>query len=219
MRKILAAGCLAAALSMGVAGTAAAQDASAPVSKQAGTFMVRLRALGVIPLNSSSSVTPIGGTVDASATATPEVDFSYFFTDHIAAELIAATAKTYVSAKGTAIGDVNVGNVWVLPPTLTLQYHFLPHERFSPYLGAGINVSFFYSAKPSGYPITSFGLSNAVGPALQAGFDYNLTGHWFLNVDIKQIFIKTTARINGGAVKANDWVNPLIIGAGIGYRF
>ncbi len=193
-----------------------------PVGKEAGTFMIRGRAIGVIPLNSSSSISVIGGKVETSNSAAPEVDFSYFFTDNIALELIAATTRHTLYAKNSALapnGSVNVGSTWVLPPTLLLQYHFMPKERFSPYIGAGLNVSFFYSSSPSGGAINQLAMSNNVGAAIQAGFDYNFSGHWFANFDVKQIFVNTTASINGGAVKAKTALNPMVIGAGIGYRF
>ncbi len=194
-------------------------DPDAPVGKQAGTFMVRVRAIGVIPEDFSSSVSVIGGHVDVTATPAPEVDFSYFLTDNIAAELIAASTRHSVSASGTILGKVDVGSVWVLPPTLTAQYHFMPHSRFSPYVGAGLTVAFFYDSQPATPTVTKVGLSNNVGPAIQAGFDYNVSGHWFANFDVKQIFLNTTARINGGGIVAKTALSPTVVGAGIGYRF
>ena len=162
----------------------------------------------------------IGGHVSTTASAAPEVDFSYFFTDNIAAELIAATTRHTLSATGTAAGTVKVGTTWVLPPTLTVQYHFMPHERFSPYVGVGLNASFFYSTKASS-PVTGLSVNDSWGPAIQAGFDYNYSGHWFLNFDVKQIFLNTAAHVSVGAtkIKAKDALDPLVVGAGIGYRF
>jgi outer membrane protein len=221
MKPILFASCLLSAVACSSLAFAQSPfDLSAPpVGKQAGTIMIRVRAIGVIPLNSSSSISVIGGQVNATAQAAPEADFSYFFTDNIAVELIAATTRHNVSASNTAIGHVDVGSVWALPPTLTLQYHFFPHERFSPYIGAGINATFFYGAHPAGPPVTDVTFSNNVGAAIQAGVDYNIGGHWFANFDVKQIFLNTTASINGGAIKAHTALNPLVVGMGIGYRF
>lgn len=192
-----------------------------PVGKEAGSFMIRARAIGVIPQNSSSSISTIGGTVSTSNTPAPEVDFSYFITDSIAVELIAATTKHDLYANGSALtpGSYHVGSTWVLPPTLLLQYHFMPRERFSPYVGAGLNVTFFYATHAAGNAVTSLAMSNNVGAAVQAGFDYNITGHWFGNFDVKQIFLNTTASIDGGVIKAKTALNPTVIGAGIGYRF
>lgn len=100
-----------------------------------------------------------------------------------------------------------------------MQYHFRPHARFSPYVGAGLTVAFFRDSNPTGPTVDKFGLSNNVGAAIQAGFDYNITGHWFANFDVKQVFLNTTARINGGGIVARTALDPTIVGAGIGYRF
>lgn len=221
MKRILLATCVLSSIAF--SSMANAQDAldfnAPPVGKEANTFMIRLRAIGVIPLDSSSSISRIGGSVSATAQAAPEIDFSYFLTDNIAFELIAATTRHEVSANDTAAGHVDVGSVWALPPTLTVQYHFMPHERFSPYVGAGINATFFYDAHAAGGAVQQVSFSNNVGAAVQAGFDYNIGGHWFANFDVKQIFLNTTASIDHGAVKAQTALNPLVVGAGIGYRF
>ncbi|HVY16293.1 MAG TPA: OmpW family outer membrane protein [Rhodopila sp.] len=212
--------------SLALGGSAFAQsvfDFSQPgVGKEAGTFMLRTRAIGVIPENNSSSVSGIGGTVSATAQAAPEFDLSYFLTDHIAFELIAASTRHELSVKNSAVGsNLDVGSVWALPPTLTVQYHFMPHSKFSPYVGAGINVTFWYGSSPANPPVTHFSVGNNVGAAIQAGFDYNVAGHWFLNVDVKQLFLNTDAHVDalGTTVKARTSLDPIVVGAGIGYRF
>jgi outer membrane protein len=224
MRKTLFATTLLGAMALGFAAEAQSPlDMNAPlVGKEAGTFMVRVRAIGVIPENNSSSISVIGGHVDATAQAAPEVDLSYFLTDHIAFELIAATTRHEVSATGTAVGSkVDVGSVWALPPALTVQYHFMPHSAFSPYVGVGIDAMIFYGARPAGPTVTHVSFGNNIGPVLQAGIDYNFTGHWFANIDVKQIFINTDAHVDalGTTVKARTSLDPLVIGMGIGYRF
>lgn len=89
MKRTLFATCLCGALALG--GVASAQtvtstqtmaspqtpDPDTPVGKQAGTFMIWIRALGVIPEDNSSS-TSIGGHVTATAQAAPEIDFCTF---------------------------------------------------------------------------------------------------------------------------------------------
>lgn len=223
MKRLLLA--LAMLSAMAFVGTASAQSlfdmSQPPVGKQAGTVMIRLRAIGVIPLDASSSISGIGGHVSTTAQAAPEIDGSYFFTDNIAVELIAATTRHELSATGTAVGKVDVGSTWVLPPTLTVQYHFMPTQQISPYIGAGVNASFFYGTKPAGPTVTGLSVNDSWGPAIQAGVDYNFSGHWFANLDVKQIFLNTAAHVSAGAVhiKAKDSLDPLVVGAGIGYRF
>jgi outer membrane protein len=223
MKQTLFATTLLGALALGFAAEAQSPlDMNAPlVGKEAGTFMVRVRAIGVIPEDNSSSISTIGGHVTATAQAAPEVDLSYFLTDNIALELIAASTRHDIKATGTKVGDIDVGNVWALPPTLTLQYHFMPHAAFSPYVGVGLNVTFWYGASAANPPVTHLSVGNNVGPALQAGVDYNFSGHWFLNADVKQIFLNTDAHIDalGTTVKARTSLDPLVVAMGIGYRF
>jgi outer membrane protein len=219
MKKLLLATTLLAAMGMAAPVSAQTAPADAPVGKAAGSFLIRGRIIGVIPLDSSSSISVIGGKVNTTATAMPEVDFSYFLTDNIALELIAATSKHDLYAVNSALGSkTKVGSTWVLPPTLLLQYHFFPKERFSPYVGVGLNVSFFYGTSAA-TGINQVAMTNGVGAAIQAGFDYNFSGRWFANFDVKQIFVNTRASINGGTIQAKTALNPTVIGAGIGYRF
>lgn len=217
MEKIrLAALLLGGMIILGSADPAAAQDLT--TGKHAGDIMVRVRGLGVIP-EPSSTVTPIGGHIEASNTAVPEIDGTYFFTNNIAAELIAATTRHHITAKGTSIGDVDVGKVRLLPPTLTGQYHFMSQERFSPYVGTGINYTWFFDTSVPGSPVSSVSYSNNFGAVIQAGFDYNLSGNWYLNFDVKQIFLNTTAKLNGGAIRADVDLNPTLVSFGFGYKF
>lgn len=207
-----------AAVALAAAQPAAAQAVN-PTGFKAGDILVHLRVIDVIPENFTSSVTVIGGHVNASQQVAPEIDLSYFLTDHFSVEAIAASTRHNVSASGTAAGHVNVGSVWVLPPTITLQYHLAPIYGFQPYAGVGLTVAFFYASHPAGGIVTKAGYSTAVGPTLDAGFDYSLGGNWYANVDVKQMFLNTTARLDGGAVIAKTALSPTVVGFGIGYRF
>lgn len=106
----------------------------AAIAQQAGDIFVRARAIYVTP--DASATTLIGGTADIDSKIVPEVDFTYFIADNIGLELIAATAKHNATAIGRAVGDVPLRSAWLLPPTLSLQYH-IPMEGF----GAGVNYN------------------------------------------------------------------------------
>lgn len=206
--------------------TPAATPPAATVGKTAGSFIIRARMIDVIPENTSSSVMPGGGRISGTSSLTPEVDFSYFFTDHIAAELIAGTSNHTITATKVGVlggSSLQAGRTWVLPPTVTLQYHFFPHSRFSPYVGAGLNYTIFYDteAPGSGSAVYHWRLENNWGEAVQAGFDWNFTGNWIFNVDVKQIFLSTRAKLTTalGTVHAKTNLDPTVVGMGIGYRF
>lgn len=196
--------------------TQAAADEAGFKGKSAGDIVIRARGLWVAP-DESASVTPLGGDVSVNNDVVPEVDFSYFITDSIALELIAATTRHEVGHTPTGI---DLGKVSLLPPTLTVQYHFLPKARISPYVGAGLNYTFFYDEDAaSGSPVTSVDYDNALGYALQAGVDVAVGGNWSVNLDVKKIFLNTDVSLNGGAITADVDLDPWIVGVGIGYRF
>ncbi|WP_419211744.1 OmpW/AlkL family protein [Maribacter sp. X9] len=184
-------------------------------------WQVRLRGIVVAP-NESATIETIGGDVDISTSVVPELDFTYFFTKNWAAELILGTTKHDVKAVSTAAGDIDLGSVWLLPPTLTAQYHFTG-GALKPYVGAGINYTIFYSVD-EGPTADDVSYDNSVGFALQAGLDYDLNDKWFINVDIKKLFLNTTATVDattalGATVDADVDIDPLLIGLGIGMRF
>ena len=211
MKKALLFSALVAGTAAGAFSTQAyAKDLGGPWSKE--RFQIRVRAIDVIP-DVDSSVN-IGGDVDADYAITPEVDVTYFFTQNIAAELIAATSKHDLEYTGnTALGDA-----WVLPPTLMLQYHFTPDSQFSPYVGAGVNYSVFYSEDAaSGF--TDLEVDNGFGYGLQAGAAYWLNDHWGVNLDVKKLWLNVDAKLNNGAIRADVDMDPWIVGAGVSYRF
>lgn len=212
--------CVLVLAAVGFAAFVAPVEAAEPYKGfQSGDILVRGRALAVMPAV-TSTVKPIGGQVSASTSFEPEVDVTYFFTPNIAAELIAAVTRHHLKDRGSSLGNVDLGRTTMLPPTLTAQYHFQPAEAFKPYVGAGVNYTvFFDSETPAGGVVNRIAYQNSFGTVIQAGFDYHIQGNWFLNVDVKHVFLETKAKINGGAVNAYVSLDPTIAGIGIGYKF
>ena len=88
-------------------------------------WMVRFRGLYVLPDAASSNwrgapVTHPDLSIDSSVV--PEADISYFFTNHIAAEVIIGVTSHDIDGEGDLRGKI--GDVWLLPATALLQYHF-----------------------------------------------------------------------------------------------
>ena len=198
-------------------------------------WMVRGRVIGVLP-DESADLTVGGaalpGTVDISDSYVPELDITYFFTDNIAAELILGVTPHDVKATNVTVGTVltdatiDLGDVWLLPPTLTLQYHFNTDSAFKPYVGAGVNATFFFNAD-EGDVANNIDYDPSYGFALQAGADYDLDGQpggWALNVDVKKIWINPDVTVDftdalGATVNADVDINPLVVGLGLAYKF
>ncbi|MBV8060936.1 MAG: OmpW family protein [Alphaproteobacteria bacterium] len=187
---------------------------------QAGDVLLRLRGIAVVPEVSSNNVVPtsIGGHVEASNSMAPEFDASYFFTPNVAVEAIAATARHHVKLEGSSLSNGDLGHLQILPPTVTVQYHFCPTGTINPYVGAGLNYTLFYGVK-SGSGGLNVHYDNNFGEALQIGADIHLHGNWFANVDVKQLFLNTTANVSNSTAIADVDLNPTIVGVGIGYKF
>ncbi len=196
---------------------------SGPTGYQAGDIMTHLSVIGVIPENIDSHITQVpGARLGISAGVSPELDASYFVTPNLSFQLIAATSRHTITAKGGGLGGATLGSAWVLPPTLTAQWHFPQFGVVRPYVGVGITVAFFYGVSPSAQllgTIDKLGLRTAVGPSFDVGFDIPVQGNWSLNVDVKQMILPTAARLNHGAITAMTGLDPTVVGFGVGYKF
>ena len=121
--------------------------------------------------------------------------------------------------RAAAAGNVDLGSVTLLPPTLTLQYHFNANGRVRPYVGAGVNFTHFFNEDlPTGGIATSIQYDDSFGLAAQAGIDFDINDVWFFNVDVKKIDINTDVTING-AIQADVDIDPWVFGIGFGRRF
>jgi outer membrane protein len=211
-------------------GLAVASTLASPAFAAQGDILVRLRAIMVAPNEKSGGINPTfpAEKVSINNSVMPEIDFTYMLTNNIGAELIAATTKHHADGRTGTTGSIGrLASTWVLPPTLTLQYHFMPDGAIRPYVGAGINYTIFYSEKSSkgleaAVGPTKVGMRDSVGYALQAGVDVPIGKRTFLNLDIKYIDIKTTANLATtalGTERVRVKLNPFVFGVGIGRRF
>ncbi|MFC0403192.1 OmpW/AlkL family protein [Paraburkholderia rhizosphaerae] len=177
-----------------------------------GDVLVRLRGISIMPQVSVSN-TLATLNVGVNNAIVPELDFTYMIRDNIGVELILATSRHQVTSNLGALGGVNV-----LPPTLLLQYHFNHQGKVRPYVGAGINYTYFYNdgLQAGGQAIAVS--RSSFGPALQAGVDVQVTKTLFVNADIKKIWMRTDATL-GGAPIGTLRIDPLVIGVGVGMKF
>lgn len=215
---------------MTLAAVSAVALSAAPAMAKQGDVLVRVRAINVMPNEDSSSILPAfpGEDVSVNNSIMPEIDITYMATDNIGFELIAATTKHHASGKTGTTGTLGrLASTWVLPPTLTAQYHFAPEAKVRPYVGAGINYTIFYNEEASNSLTgavgpTTVSMSDSFGWAAQAGVDVELSERVFLNFDVKYIDIDTTATLNttaAGTQTVDINLNPFVVGVGLGMKF
>ncbi len=206
-----------------------ATASATPAFAEAGDTFVRVRGIMVAPNENSTGITPAFPTEEVSVNNSimPEVDITHMVTNNVGFELIAATTKHSVSGtSGTTGGIGKLASTWVLPPTLTVQYHFAPEGKVRPYVGAGVNWTLFYSEKASNGLETAVGptnvkLDSSFGWAVQAGVDVPLNDRMFLNFDVKYIDIDTNARLRttaAGTQRVGVSLDPFVFGVGLGFK-
>jgi len=202
--------------------------ATPAISYEAGDIIVRGRIINVDPQDDSSKVS-LNGTkmtsgVSVDSDTMPEIDFTYMIDKNWGVELILAYSDHEVSTTSGALSGLgNVVDAKVLPPTVTLQYHFAPDSNVRPYVGAGINYTHFFDEKTQGAVDGLTGnvdLEDSWGLAAQAGVDIDIDDTWFINLDVKYIDIDTSAHLTGANnVRVNVEIDPIVWGIGIGRVF
>lgn len=193
---------------------------------------VDFRVINISPNDSSGPIVAggsavAGSGVEVDSQTTLDVSFNYSLTPNIALELLADIPSNHnVSANG--LGALSVPNgtdvleTGVLPPTLFVQYQFLPEGNIHPYAGVGLNFTWFYdesltSAARTALAAHSLSLDNSFGVAAQGGVDFDLNEDWAISADIKYVKINTTAKFTTalGATSVDVDIDPWVFGLGV----
>lgn len=182
---------------------------------QEGDWLLKVGVTNVSP--KSNNGTLANGTValDVKSSTRPSFSLTYMATQNIGVELLGALP--FKHRLDSNLG--RLGQTKHLPPTLSLQYHFLPNSNIQPYVGVGVNYTHFFDTESAGaLQGSTLKIKNSWGLAAQVGVDIALNKDWFLNADLRYIDIRPDVQLNGrsiGKAKLNPWVTTL----GVGYRF
>jgi outer membrane protein W/outer membrane protein OmpA-like peptidoglycan-associated protein len=156
----------------------------------------------------------------------PTFNVSYFFTDNLSTELLAAWPFTHgIDVKSTEAETARVANVDVLPPTLSLNWHFNVDGTWRPYVGLGVNYTLFSGEETRGdLAGTSLKLDDSIGAAGQVGIDIGAPdSNWFWNLNVRYIDISTDAELSipdeGTVDLGSVDINPMVYGVHVGYKF
>lgn len=230
--------CTTAFLSIALAATAFAHEAGQWIVRAGvGTVMPKsnnltLPEISLPPLTINADVEVDDGT---SLTLTG----TYMFTQNWGFEILAAwpfkhdidLEASIFDGTSTTSGKVPFGEVKHLPPTFSVQYHFLPDAQFQPFVGLGLNYTTFMSEKLEqdviDAGITDFSLDDSFGLAAQVGADWMINEQWLVNFDLRWIDIDADldgtvddgvnppATAGLGTVEIDPWVFAI----NVGYRF
>lgn len=159
-----------------------------------------------------------GGTlkVDVDTDVKPTITFEYFVRDNLGVEVLAAWPFEHdVSIAGMG----NVGSTKQLPPTVSLQYHFNGKGKVSPFVGAGINYTTFFSEDTRGaLDGAKLKLDDSWGLAAHAGIDFAVGERSAIRLDARWIDIDTDVTLNGADIGTVN-IDPIVYGAAYVMKF
>ncbi len=165
----------------------------------------------------SNNGTLAGGLkVDVDSDIKPTITGEYFIADNLGIEILAALPfKHDINIDGLG----RVGSTKHLPPVVSLQYHFNSKGKVSPFIGAGLNYTTFFSEDTSGALAGStLKLDDSWGLAAHAGVDCAISDKGSLRVDVRWIDIDSDVKLDGaklGTVK----IDPLVYGLAYVFKF
>lgn len=225
------------------------------MAQSQGDWLVRL-GLGYVAPDVDSSNLVFEGIelddfrVDVDENIRPVVNLTWMATDRLAVELLASWPFDHKIEGDGALTDLGkLGSTKHLPPTLSLQYHFMPDAGFRPYAGVGLNYTYFFdeqtttalhegiigtsnAALGTNYSggSTDISIDDSLGLALQLGADVALNDAWFLNFDLRFIEIEADAELRTTTVDGDGFnvdlassvsadIDPWVFTTAIGLRF
>jgi outer membrane protein len=119
---------------------------------------------------------------------------------------------------GTLEGLGRLGSVRYGPGALTVQWHPMK-GNFQPYVGAGATYMHIFSTKDAS--LTDVEVDDDIGPLIQVGAHYFFDGKHGVFLDVKKGWLRTTATANLGPtpIEAKLKLDPLVLNAGLAFRF
>jgi len=205
---------------LGAAFTAALFSAQV-MANEAGDIKLRVGAAGVYPTGDSGNIDALGtdAKVEADSAWSLGISLTYMLTDNIGVGVLGAYPfKHDIEAKGSISGLGKVAEVTQLPPTVTLQYVFNNSTAFTPFVGAGLNYTYFWDEKGKGaLDGTTVDVDDSWGYALEAGVDYDINDKWMVGAQVYYINLETRAKTAVGNFDVD--VNPVAYLFTAGYKF
>lgn len=187
---------------------------AAPAAHADDNWVVRFGAHAVDPKNNNGTLA--GARSNVSTSVRPTGSLEYMITPNLGVDLLAAWPFQH-DVKLSGLGKV--AQTKELPPTVGVNYHFIPDATVSPFLGIGLNYTNFFNTKGKG-ALQGAGVSiaNSWGVAAHAGLDVKLSPKWIFTADLRWVDIESDVKVSGTKVGTAK-INPLVYGLSLGYRF
>jgi len=205
--------------------TGALLGSATAVAWQAGDIILRAGAAGVLPDSDSERITPLSADarVEAQDAWSLGLTMTYMATKNIGVGVLAAWPFEHdIDGAGDISALNTVATTKHLPPSVTLQYHFDTGSKFHPYIGAGLNYTYFFDEDTKNTLATispEIDLDDSFGLAGEVGVDYELSNNWVVSGQVWYLDIDTRAKIKGVAGSYDVDIDPWVVMVGVGKKF
>ena len=184
---------------------------------EAGDIMVKAGVINVAPKNDNVSITGVGK-VEVKDDTQLGLTGTYMITPQVGIEVLAATPfKHTVELDGNKIGTTKH-----LPPTVSVQYYPMDSSSaIQPYVGAGLNMTFFFDEAGAVKGDALGPLGDSFGLSFSAGVNYDIDDKFMANLAVWYIDIDSELEGSNTAL-GKDYdveIDPIVVMAGVGYKF
>lgn len=181
--------------------------------------------------NETSFLHQVGGHFQLDNSPVTGFGMAWFLTSNWSAEVSASASRYRVNMTGGDYSSMQIlrdeiplGNVMLVPVSLSIKYHINRWERIRPYLAVG-RTFLLFDDQHSGWAVDAVEYHSRAGLLFGMGIDYYLTNRWFLQLDGKH-FLANRAEVNADLTKSVGWKlngqlkpDPTHLTLAIGYRF
>ncbi len=183
---------------------------------EAGDIMIKAGVINVAPKDDNAKIG--AAKVQVKDDTQLGLTGTYMITSHVGVELLAATPfKHTVELDGNKIGTTKH-----LPPTVSVQYYPMDSSSaLQPYVGAGLNMTFFFDEDGAVKGDALGPLGDSFGLSVSAGINYDIDDQFMANLAVWYIDIDSELEGSNQALN-KDYdveIDPIVVMAGVGYKF
>ena len=183
---------------------------------EAGDIMIKAGVINVAPKDDNAKIG--AAKVQVKDDTQLGLTGTYMITSHVGVELLAATPfKHTVELDGNKIGTTKH-----LPPTVSVQYYPMDSSSaLQPYVGAGLNMTFFFDEDGAVKGDQLGPLGDSFGLSVSAGINYDIDDQFMANLAVWYIDIDSELE-GSNQVLNKDYdveIDPIVVMAGVGYKF
>lgn len=191
--------------------SAVAVSAMPALAYEAGDIIVKAGVVNVNPKEDNIDKADLGTKRDGQVGDDTQLGLTvtYMVAPQVGVEVLAATPfKHSVYADGNRAATTKH-----LPPTVSAQYYLMdPASKIQPYVGLGVNHTFFFDETKPLHLTKSWGLSYS------AGVNYDIDDKFLANVAVWKLDIDSDLEAGGNKVTDVE-IDPLVFMIGGGMKF